>query len=67
MTIAHRHTHISEITVKHFDIAVYDLQCYQLIVSRTDTTNEEQRRISPIDDLGIYTSGQPRSVDAVVL
>ena len=46
-------THIPEIPVQDFDVAVNDLQRRELVVSRRDSTHEEERSVSPVDNLGI--------------
>lgn len=46
-------THISKVSVQHLDVSVDDLQRDQLVISRTNPANEEQGRISPVDDLGV--------------
>lgn len=43
-----RDPYISKISVQNFDVTVDDLQCHQLIVSRPDATDEEQRGIAAI-------------------
>ena len=47
-------THISEVSVEHFDISVNDLQRHEFVVIRADSTDEEERCISTIDDLCIF-------------
>lgn len=46
--------HIPEIPVQHLDISMHNLQRQELVVARRDGTDEEERSVSPIDDLGVY-------------
>lgn len=53
-------TYIPEVPVEHFDISVNDLKCYELVVPRSDPADEEQRRISAVYDLRVYTAVRVR-------
>lgn len=44
-------TYISKVSVQHLHIAVDNLERYQLVVGRANPANEEQRGVSPVNDL----------------
>ena len=54
-------THVSEIPIQDFDVAVDDLERYEFVVSRRNATDEEERSVSPVDDLGICKGKERRS------
>lgn len=44
-------TDISKVSVQDLHVAVNNLQRYEFVVARANPANEEQRSISPINDL----------------
>lgn len=44
-------THISKVSVQDLHETVDDLQRYEFVVARADPAHEEQRGVSPVDDL----------------
>jgi hypothetical protein len=48
-----RRTHVSEIAIQDFDVAMDDLERHELVVSRGHSTDEEERSVSPVDNLRI--------------
>ena len=48
-----RHTHVSKISVEHFDITMDDFKRHELVVRLADAAHEEQGSVSSVDDLGI--------------
>lgn len=47
-------THVAKVSIQHFYISVDNFQRNQLIISRTNSGDEEQRSISSVDDFSIY-------------
>ena len=45
--------HISKVPIQHFNVTVDNLQCHKLVVSRADSTHEEERSVSAVNNLGI--------------
>lgn len=44
-------THVSKVSVQDLHVTVDDLECDELVVGRADPADEEQRGVSPVDDL----------------
>lgn len=47
-------THVSEIAIQDFYVAMDDLERHEFVVSRRDPTHKEERGVSSVDNLGIW-------------
>jgi hypothetical protein len=46
-------SHIAKVAIQNLNVAVYDLERYELVVLLTYSSDKEERGIPAIDDLGV--------------